>query len=145
MIPGASWWAPGAPGPTPSPPKPSQSLAPTGCTPSASAVSASPQPSATTRVGSASTVTPPKAVLTVVGKVPAAAPLLAPLPAEVESEPQPARTSATVRSAAPQRARRDDIGAPSGRSGEAHLTTRLEPAREPVRPAVAGRWPAGRR
>src|SRR5215212_7811415 len=70
MISGASSYRPSAQGPTPSPPKPSQSLAPTGWTPSASAVSASDQPSATTRTGSSSTVTSPNAVPTVTGKTP---------------------------------------------------------------------------
>ncbi len=60
-------YRPLAHGPTPSPPKPSQSDAPTGWTPSASAVSASPQPSATTRVGLALIVTPPNLVATVAG------------------------------------------------------------------------------
>src|SRR3954469_14804645 len=93
MISGASSYRPSAQGPTPSPPKPSQSLAPTGWTPSARAGSASDQPSATTRVGSSSTVTSPKAVLTVTGKAPDALPSDAASPPEValppESSPEP--------------------------------------------------------
>src|SRR3954451_13636179 len=126
MISGASSYEPSAHGPTPSPPNPSQSLAPTGCTSRASAVSASPQPSATAGVGSSSTVTSPKAVGTVTGKAPDEL-LEAPLPApalspEPASEPQLVIVRAAASRAAPRRARWDIVLL--HRSGEAHLTTR---------------------
>src|SRR6188768_3344210 len=70
MIVGAFVYSPFAHGPTPSPPKASQSDAPTGCTPRASAVSASPQPSATMRFGSDFTVTSPNFVATFTGNAP---------------------------------------------------------------------------
>ena len=54
-------------GPTPVPPKASQSDAPTGWTPRVSAVSASDQPSATIRCGASSTVTGPNIVSIVAG------------------------------------------------------------------------------
>src|SRR5919199_124599 len=104
---GAWSYRPCAHGPTPSPPKPSQSLAPTGCTPSASAVSASDQPSATTRVGSSSTVTSPKAVPTVTGKAPGELLVAAPPSASPDPVPDPelqlVTASAPAIRAAPRR------------------------------------------
>src|SRR4051794_32778390 len=122
MISGASSYAPAAHGPTPSPPKASQSLAPTGCTPSARAVSASPQPRATTRVGCSSTVTSPNAVLTVTGKAASDEPPAAELPsAELsgsEPELQLVTASAAARRAAPGGAVGVNMyGAPDGWAG----------------------------
>ena len=92
MIVGFSVYASLSQGPTPSPPKASQSLAPTGCTPSSSAVSASPQPRATTRFGCEGISVVPSAVVMDTGKAPDE-PDASP-EAEPDGEPplQPART-----------------------------------------------------
>src|SRR3954447_19583126 len=105
MISGASSYRPSAQGPTPSPPKPSQSLAPTGWTPRASAVSASPQPSATTRVGASSTVTSPNAGGTGTGRAPDELLEPAPPPAELSSS-EPELQLVTARAAASSAAQR---------------------------------------
>src|SRR3954454_6939213 len=138
MISGASSYRPSAQGPPPSPPKSSQSLAPTGWTPRASAVSASPQPRATTRVGSLSTVTSPKAVLTVAGKAPEEllepSPLVA-LPPSAEPELQLVTARATASRAAPRRARVLGMGWLLGQVGQAHLTMRGARDDRRVRPS----------
>src|SRR3954468_16512731 len=116
MISGASSYSPAAHGPAPPPPKPSQSLAPTGWTPSASAVSASDQPRATTRWGSSGISTSPKAVPTVTGKAPPDPDALldaAVSPEDPSSpEPQPATRTVAANRAAPRRNGRTDMGVP---------------------------------
>ena len=103
-------YIPLAQGPTPSPPKASQSLSPTGCTPSARAVSASPQPSATTRLDCELTVTVPNLVATFAGKAPEADFDVdvdaASAEASSEEEPQAATVPSSVRTRAPVSARR---------------------------------------
>src|SRR5919112_2369809 len=119
MISGASSYSPSAHGPTPSPPKASQSLAPTGWTPSASAVSASDQPRATTRWGSSGISTSPKAVSTVTGKAPPEPAGLLDAAASPEDpaspEPQPATRTVAASRAVPRRDGRTGMGFPSNR------------------------------
>src|SRR5918998_2785595 len=130
MISGASTYRPSAHGPTPFPPKASQSLAPTGCTPSASAVSASDQPRATTRWGSSATSTWPNAVWTVTGKAPPEPEELLGAAASPEDpvspEPQLVTTTVVASRTAPRRNGRTGMSSPLSRAGSPNYAS-VEP------------------